>query len=92
VSSRVRACGITGWLAAGTRLVEDSLAAQFGVSRGPIRDAMRRLDLEFHSRFYAIACHRRLTAVWESYPTFAGACHLRIRGLIPVTEGRTVWV
>ncbi|MFH8572649.1 GntR family transcriptional regulator [Streptomyces sp. NPDC017993] len=34
--------------------------------------AFAQADLEFHSTFYALAGHRRLTAVWEQYrPVFA---------------------
>src|SRR5699024_11457591 len=31
-------------LANGTHLVEDALAAEYGVSRGPVRDALRQLE------------------------------------------------
>src|SRR5699024_3768360 len=31
-------------LAAGTHLVDDSLAAEYDVSRGPVRDALRQLE------------------------------------------------
>ena len=41
---RVRIIG--GELPRGTRLVEDALAEQFDVSRGPIRDAYRQLEAE----------------------------------------------
>ena len=37
---------ITGELTAGTRLIEDALAEQFGVSRVPIREALRQLESE----------------------------------------------
>lgn len=37
---------VRGLLPPGMRLVEESLAKQFGVSRGPIRDALRQLDTE----------------------------------------------
>jgi DNA-binding GntR family transcriptional regulator len=37
---------ITGELASGTRLIEDVLAEQFGVSRVPIREALRQLESE----------------------------------------------
>jgi len=35
-----------GGIGPGTRLVEDDLAEQFGVSRGPVRDALRELGRE----------------------------------------------
>ena len=147
VAHELRRLLISGQLSAGTRLVEDQLATQFGVSRGPIRDAFRQLttegllesrrpgvfvkgvterdvdelyslrealeslalrlametatsadwqrltsaieamrdaadrrsaadfakaDLEYHSHFYRLSRHSRLTDVWEHYrPTFA---------------------
>jgi GntR family transcriptional regulator, gluconate operon transcriptional repressor len=37
---------ITGKLEPGTHLVEDTLAETFDVSRGPVRDALRQLELE----------------------------------------------
>jgi GntR family transcriptional regulator of gluconate operon len=37
---------ITGQVKAGTHLVEDALAETFDVSRGPVRDALRQLELE----------------------------------------------
>lgn len=37
---------ITGQVKAGTHLVEDALAEAFDVSRGPVRDALRQLELE----------------------------------------------
>ncbi|HXG27104.1 MAG TPA: GntR family transcriptional regulator [Candidatus Binatia bacterium] len=44
VSDRLRDDILDGRLAAGTRLVETELADRFGVSRGPIRDALRELS------------------------------------------------
>lgn len=44
VSDQLRDEILDGRLAAGTRLVETDLAARFGVSRGPIRDALRELS------------------------------------------------
>lgn len=35
---------VSGKLAMGTKLGEETLAAQFGVSRGPLREALRRLE------------------------------------------------
>lgn len=37
---------ITGTLAPGSRLIESSVAAQFGVSRTPVREALQRLAIE----------------------------------------------
>jgi DNA-binding GntR family transcriptional regulator len=37
---------LTGKIVSGTRLVESSLAAEMGVSRTPIREALHKLDLE----------------------------------------------
>lgn len=49
-----------------------------------------RADLEFHSQFYALSGHRRLTAVWEQYrPTFAvmlGVTNAQDRDLHPSAE------
>jgi GntR family transcriptional regulator, gluconate operon transcriptional repressor len=44
VSDQLRDEILDGRLAAGTRLVETELADRFGVSRGPIRDALRELS------------------------------------------------
>ena len=46
VGRRLRHRILNNELAAGTRLVEANLAAEFGVSRGTIRDAMRGLQSE----------------------------------------------
>lgn len=144
VAHSLRELIIGGGLEAGTHLVEESLAERFGVSRGPIRDALRILeaegllesrkrgvfvtgltdadveelyslrqsleslavrlamrsaqswdragdalermekaarmgdpgafsdaDMDFHTEFYRMSRHRRITAVWEQYrPTF----------------------
>jgi GntR family transcriptional regulator, gluconate operon transcriptional repressor len=37
---------IEGVFLPGERLVEETLASQFGVSRGPVRDALKRLEVE----------------------------------------------
>lgn len=37
---------VRGEFAPGTHLVEGGIAEQFGVSRGPVRDALRQLELE----------------------------------------------
>ncbi|NJD26665.1 MAG: GntR family transcriptional regulator, partial [Chloroflexi bacterium] len=44
VADQLREEILDGRLAAGTRLVETELAARFGVSRGPIRDALTELS------------------------------------------------
>jgi DNA-binding GntR family transcriptional regulator len=46
VADRLRSEIISGRLAAGVRLVETELAAKYGVSRGPIREALRELTTE----------------------------------------------
>ncbi|KAB8189628.1 FCD domain-containing protein [Nonomuraea phyllanthi] len=46
VVRRLRYLVITGRLAPGTHLVEDRLAREFDISRGPIRDALRKLEGE----------------------------------------------
>lgn len=46
IVERIRALIVGGDLPAGTQLVEVALADQFGVSRGPIREAIRRLQLQ----------------------------------------------
>ncbi|MEO6826184.1 MAG: GntR family transcriptional regulator [Microbacteriaceae bacterium] len=46
VTEYLRDAIVQGELPVGMRLVEEHLAHQFGVSRGPIRDALRRLERE----------------------------------------------
>jgi GntR family transcriptional regulator of gluconate operon len=43
---QLRAMVVRGELAPGTHLVEGRLADDFGVSRGPVRDALRQLEIE----------------------------------------------
>lgn len=44
VAERIEAAIIDGTLEPGSRLSEQALAASFGVSRGPLREAIRRLE------------------------------------------------
>jgi DNA-binding GntR family transcriptional regulator len=46
VTDAIREAILSGKLTAGTRLIEDDLAAQLNVSRGPIRQAIFRLQQE----------------------------------------------
>ncbi|HEV7849220.1 MAG TPA: GntR family transcriptional regulator [Mycetocola sp.] len=46
VAKRLRDRIVRGEYPAETHLAEDTLAEQFGVSRGPVRDALRRLEAE----------------------------------------------
>ena len=46
VAEALRSLIITGQLAPGERLVEGVLAEQFGVSRGPVREALTELVSE----------------------------------------------
>lgn len=43
---QLRALIVRGELVAGTHLVEGWVAERFGVSRGPVRDALRQLEIE----------------------------------------------
>ncbi len=43
---QLRSLIVRGELAPGMHLVEGGIAEQFGVSRGPVRDALRQLELE----------------------------------------------
>lgn len=43
---QLRALIVRGELAEGTHLVEGWMAERFGVSRGPVRDALRQLEIE----------------------------------------------
>lgn len=44
VAERIEAAILSGTLAPGSRLSEQALAASLGVSRGPLREAIRRLE------------------------------------------------
>jgi DNA-binding GntR family transcriptional regulator len=46
VVDAIRTAIVTGAIEAGTRLIEDELAAQLRVSRSPVREALVRLELE----------------------------------------------
>lgn len=71
VSDRLRDEILDGRLAAGTRLVETELAARFGVSRGPVRDALQELaraglavDLPRRGTFVSSLTERDLADVY----------------------------
>ncbi len=71
VADRLREEILDGRLAAGTRLVETELAARFGVSRGPIRDALSDLsrvgltvDLPRRGTFVSSLTERDLAEVY----------------------------
>lgn len=61
VTARLREAIVTGQLAQGEKLAETALAAQMGVSRSPVREALHRLQLEglVHSQ------PNRGSYVWE---------------------------
>jgi GntR family transcriptional regulator of gluconate operon len=44
--AQLRSLIVRGELAVGTHLVEGRIAERFGVSRGPVRDALRQLEIE----------------------------------------------
>jgi GntR family transcriptional regulator, gluconate operon transcriptional repressor len=71
VSEQLRDEILDGRLAAGSRLVETELAERFGVSRGPIRDALRdlstaglALDLPRRGTFVSSLTERDLAEVY----------------------------
>lgn len=71
VSDQLRDEILDGRLAAGTRLVEAELADRFGVSRGPVRDALRELarsglavDLPRRGTFVSSLTERDLSDVY----------------------------
>lgn len=69
---------ITGNLAPGDRLREADIAAQMGISRGPVREAFNRLDQEglIHSHPY------RETVVAETHPEQTEEIFVPIRRII----------
>jgi DNA-binding GntR family transcriptional regulator len=73
VTEILRARILSGEYAPGYRLVERALAAEFGTSQGPIRDAIR--DLE--------ACHLVVTKP-HSGTWVKGDCHLEIANALMV--------
>lgn len=70
VADQLRLVIVAGAYASGTRLVEDELASQLRVSRGPIRDALRELSeeglIEINRRG-ATVISPSLEDVWELY-------------------------
>ncbi|MGI5285712.1 GntR family transcriptional regulator [Nonomuraea polychroma] len=44
--AQLRSLIVRGELSVGTHLVEGRIAERFGVSRGPVRDALRQLEIE----------------------------------------------
>lgn len=46
VADEIRMKILSGELASGARIVEQELASEFGVSRGPVREALRQLEEE----------------------------------------------
>ena len=83
VASGLRRAILTGKLRGGQRLHQSEIAAQFGVSRIPVREALRALDAEglvtFHSHRGAIVTHLSAKEIQEV---------LEIRGLLEGMAGR----
>lgn len=72
VADRLRDEILDGRLAAGSRLVEAELAERFGVSRGPVRDALQELartglavDLPRRGTFVSSLTERDLSEVYD---------------------------
>lgn len=80
VSERLRDEILEGRLPAGTRLVETELAERFGVSRGPVRDALQELsrtgitvDLPRRGTFVSSLTERDLVEVYVIRSAIEGA-------------------
>ncbi len=71
VYSRLRHAILTGTLAPGLRLVEGPLAERLGVSRAPVRDALRRLEgdglVSSHARRGKVVATLSARDAWEVY-------------------------
>jgi len=88
ILGRMREAVLSGQLPAGSRLVERDLAARFGTSRGPIRDAIRELAREGlavetprRGTVVSTLTARDLTEVYLVRESLeAGACRAIIRG------------
>jgi DNA-binding GntR family transcriptional regulator len=72
VLSRLRLAIVTGALAPGTHLVETELAARLAVSRGPVREALTRLEHEglvvnypYRGRFVAEITEEDIREVYD---------------------------
>jgi DNA-binding GntR family transcriptional regulator len=72
VLSRLRLAIVTGALAPGTHLVETELAARLAVSRGPVREALTRLEQEglvvnypYRGRFVAEITEEDIREVYD---------------------------
>src|SRR5512138_3094420 len=71
---------LSGDLPAGSRLKEQEIAAQLGISRTPVREALARLELEgfikSSPRRGAIVCQLELDEIDEIYEIRAALEHM----------------
>lgn len=89
VHARLRHAILAGTLAPGARLVEDSLAAQLGVSRAPVRDALKMLEADglvaSHGRRGKVVSTLLANDAWEVYSLRATLESMAIR--LAITRG-----
>ncbi|MDB4895663.1 MAG: GntR family transcriptional regulator [Firmicutes bacterium] len=71
ILERLRQEIVAGLYESGTHLVEQSLACQYGVSRGPVREALAQLEQEglvsIQPRRGTVVTELSLTEAWEIY-------------------------
>jgi DNA-binding GntR family transcriptional regulator len=77
IANELREAIISGRFKAGQRLIEDALAEEYGVSRVPVREALRRLETE---GFVTLTPYRGATVSTESVPDSLELMQVR-RGL-----------
>ena len=74
---------INGTLQPQEKLVEAEIAQKFGLSRGPVREALRQLavhaDETFHQQIIRSAQLDRLTKMWELLSPLNGAMFLSVQ-------------
>ncbi|MEU3500393.1 GntR family transcriptional regulator [Streptomyces hundungensis] len=84
ISTALRDDIVSGVLARGSRLIEDVLARRYGVSRVPVREALRTLEAE------GFVTTRRHAGAWVAEPTEVEAVDLlELRALVaPLAAAR----
>ena len=79
VTQAIRMMLLTGELEPGTRIVEQDLAQELGVSRGPVREALRQIEqeglLEYTSH---VGCSVKEFTVQDVYEVYLLRANLEI--------------